>query len=61
MNTDILHERLKERFTESRSDYNHGSCLNCSAQLTQADIDNDRTCTNCGSSIDADEEDLYED
>jgi len=60
MNTDTLRERLRERITEPRSDYDHGSCLNCDTQLTQADIDNDRTCTNYGSSIDADDEDLYD-
>lgn len=58
LNFDTLRERLRERISESSDgDYAGGYCLNCNAQLTQADIDNDRTCTNCGSNIDADDED----
>jgi len=57
-NFDTLRERLRERIAESSdSDYAGGYCDNCGVQLTQADIDNDRTCTNCGSSLDVDDED----
>lgn len=57
INSDLLLERLRERVTEPRDDSNLGHCLNCNVQLTQADIDNDRTCTNCDSNVDADDED----
>jgi PHP family Zn ribbon phosphoesterase len=60
VNIDTQMERLRERVSKLSEEYNHGSCLNCEAQLTQADIDNDCTCTNCGSSIDGDDEDLLE-
>lgn len=59
MNTDIQLERLRERVTEPRDDYDRGECLNCNATLTQADVDNERECTQCGSLIDlADEEEF---
>jgi predicted RNA-binding Zn-ribbon protein involved in translation (DUF1610 family) len=57
IDADKLRERLRERVTESRSDYDHGYCLNCEAQLMSADVENDHTCTNCGSGMDADDED----
>jgi uncharacterized paraquat-inducible protein A len=56
LNFDTLQERLRERIAES-TDYGLAECLNCNATLTQADIDNDRTCTQCGSNIDANDED----
>ena len=57
-NFDITRERLRERLTEPRDDdYAGGYCDNCNAQLTIADIDNDRTCTQCGSQMDSDDED----
>lgn len=61
INSDTLLERLRERVTESDDSYNHGHCDNCNAQLTQADIDNDRTCTNCGSAMESDDEELFDD
>lgn len=62
IDTDKLIERLRERISDSSdNNYAGGYCDNCNAQLTRADIDNDRTCTNCGSSLDADDEGLEED
>jgi len=59
MTFDITRERLRERLTEPRDDYGLGECGTCGATLTQTDIDNDRTCTNCGSQMDSDDEDCY--
>jgi len=58
-NFDLTHERLRERVTEPRSDYDHGYCLNCCAQLTIADVENEE-CSQCGSSLTSDDEDLYD-
>lgn len=57
MTFDITRERLRERLTEPRSDYDLGECGNCLATLTQTDIDNEMECTQCGSSIASDGED----
>lgn len=57
MNTDIIRERLRERVTES--DYGVGECENCLATLTAADVQAGE-CTQCGSSIESDEEDLFD-
>lgn len=56
-NYDTLRERLRERVTES--DYGVGECLNCLATLTAVDVQTGE-CSQCGSSIESDEEDFYE-
>ncbi len=56
-NFDHLAERLRERITEPRDDYERGYCENCQARLTQADIDADE-CSNCHASLTMDDEDL---
>ena len=55
---DEIRERFRERISEP--DYARGECENCLATLTEADVDADE-CTNCRSSIESDNEHLYDD
>ena len=56
-NFDTMLDRLRERQTEPRDDYDLGSCWNCDATLTAADIEHG-DCTACGSLTESDDEDL---
>lgn len=57
INVDTLRERIRERLEEDDSDL--GYCLNCNAQLTEADYEAEE-CTACHSSLMSDDEDLWE-
>lgn len=46
-NFDHLSERLRERITEPRDDYERSACGNCEVHLTDEDYEN-QACTNCG-------------
>jgi ribosomal protein S27AE len=59
INVDKFRERLRERREDSTATAEY--CLNCGAQITAADIKNNQTCTQCGSVLESDNEDLRED
>jgi hypothetical protein len=46
IDVDRLRERLRERVTEPTS-HRRIYCENCQAEVTQTDMDNDRTCSQC--------------
>lgn len=53
-NFDTLAERLRERISEPRDDYERGYCESCDVMLTQADIDADERST-CHASLTRDD------
>lgn len=56
INSDTLRERLRERLQEPKDDDAHCPC--CHVMLTSADREDAEVCTNCGSVMDSDDEDL---
>lgn len=58
-NFDTILDRLHERVSQGGNGYSCGHCDNCHARLTTADIEAGE-CTACHSSIESDDEDLWE-
>jgi len=60
---DTLAERIRQRITEPRDDYERGYCDSCEVLLTQSDIDRE-ACSNCGATLssyeNSDDEDLFD-
>ena len=58
-NFDTLRERLRQRITEPRFDYDLGECESCNATLAQADVEADE-CSQCHASLTSDDEHLWD-